>query len=382
VGRALLVAAAIACALVVATWGRVAPAGVAAALPVVVLLYGLLFALGDEAVGGAVRRWVAGRLGAASLLPAALLLLLYGYGLAGGGAPLGGGGLLLPTLLLWPALFALGRPATAEIDTLDLAALLLFIAPLPSLRLAADTELPWGGGGFDSATRVVMLTLALYGFGVLRGLSGVGVAVRPTWRHLATTLWVWLAFLALCLVVGLATGFVTYVGHPAPTWAGVQHGCQKSLRILLHTALFEELLFRGLLQNGVAQVVHRAGRWRPAWGWGLLLLAGGAAIGGHTLTGGYRWLPAAMVVLLFAAAHRLERRGGAPLGDYTALAITGSAFGLVHLHAGSIVFVSLAIVAGWAYGYLYLRSRQLLYPVLVHTLINSSPMLLGVALVK
>ena len=47
-----------------------------------------------------------------------------------------------------------------------------------------------------------------------------------------------------------------------------------------------------------------------------------------------------------------------------------------------MVFVALAIVAGWAYGYLYLRSRAILYPVLVHTLINASPMLFGLALVK
>jgi len=52
------------------------------------------------------------------------------------------------------------------------------------------------------------------------------------------------------------------------------------------------------------------------------------------------------------------------------------------LHAGSIIFVALAIVARWAYGYLYFRTRQLLYPVLVHTLINASPMLLGVVPVK
>jgi len=182
--------------------------------------------------------------------------------------------------------------------------------------------------------------------------------------------------------VGLATGFVTYVGHAPLTGSGLQHDVQRFLRILLHTALFEELLFRGLLQNMVARRIRRAGGWRLAWSWGLVLLTSVAGVAGYTLTGGYRWLPAVMVIALFVAAYRLERRGSTPLGGYTALAITGSAFGLVHLHTGSIVFVALAIVAGWAYGYLYLRTRQLLYPVLVHTLINASPMLLGVALVK
>lgn len=380
--RALVLAAGIGVALVAVTWGRVAPVAVAAVMPVVLLLYTCLFALDDAGVGALLRGWVGDDIVRGLTLPAALLLLLYGYCLAGGGNPFDSTGIVLPSILLLPVVAAVARPVAARIDGVDLALLLLFLAPLPTLRLPADAELPLGGGGFDTATRMVMLIVALYGFVCLRGLPGVGLFRRPAWRHLWTTLWVWLAFLALCLAVGLATGFVTYVGHPPPTWAAFQGGAHHLFRILLHTALFEELFFRGLLQTMVARLIHQAGRWRPAWQWGAILLTPLAAVAGALLTGGYRWLPAAMVAVLFAAAHRLERREAGGLGNYTALAIVGSGFGLVHLHTGSIVFVALAIVAGWAYGYLYLRTRRLLYPVLVHTLINASPMLLGVALVR
>lgn len=292
-----------------------------------------------------------------------------------------GTGLILPSLLLLPIL-VLRRRSGEAIAASDFAALLLFLIPLPSLRLPVDAEIPFGGGGFDSATRVVIMVTAVYAFVVIRDLPSVGAVVALRLRPLATTLWVWLAFFALCFVVGSATGFVTYVGHGEVTAVTIRSGVQHFVRVLLHTALFEELLFRGLVQNMVARGLAQAGAWRPAWRIGLAVLLPIALVAGLTLGGAFAWLPATACGLLFAAAYLLERRGRAPLGAYTALAVVGSAFGLVHYHAGSVVFVSLAIVAGWAYGYLYLRTRNLLYPTLAHALLNNSPLIFGLALVK
>ena len=79
--------------------------------------------------------------------------------------------------------------------------------------------------------------------------------------------------------------------------------------------------------------------------------------------------------LLFGAAYLIERHKFENLGTYTALAITSVFFGLVHFHAGSMLFVGLASVAGWAYGYTYLKTQNVFYAALVHTLVNSSELL-------
>jgi len=381
VRRGLIPAGVLGGLLVAVTWGKTPARDLAVAVPVFLVLYGLLFSLGQEAVAQRLREWVGGHTGRALALPVVLVALLYGYCAVGGGNPLQGTGLILPSLLLLPILVLLGRSGEA-IAASDFAALLLLLIPLPGLRLPVDAEIPFGGGGFDTATRVVMVVTAVYAFVVIRGLPEVGAVVAPRLRPLATTLWVWLVFFALCFVVGSATGFVTYVGHGEMTVAAVRSGVQHFVRVLLHTALFEELFFRGLLQNMVAQRIAQAGQWRPVWRIGLAVLLPIALVAGLTLGGAFVWLPATACGLLFAAAYWLERRGRESVGAYTALALVGSAFGLVHYHAGSVVFVSLAIVAGWAYGYLYLHTRNLLYPTLAHALINNSPLIFGLALVK
>jgi len=381
VRRGLIPAGVLAGLLVAVTWGKTPARDLAVAVPVFLVLYGLLISLGQEAVAQRLREGIGGHTGRALALPVVLVALLYGYCAVGGGNPLQGTGLILPSLLLLPILVLLGRSGEA-IAASDFAALLLLLIPLPGLRLPVDAEIPFGGGGFDTATRVVMVVTAVYAFVVIRDLRSVGAVVAPRLRPLGTTLWVWLVFFVLCFVVGSATGFVTYVGHGEMTVAAVRSGVQHFVRVLLHTALFEELFFRGLWQNMVAQRLAQAGQWRPAWRIGFAVLLPLALVAGLTLGGAFVWLPATACGLLFAAAYWLERRGREPVGAYTALAVVGSAFGLVHYHAGSVVFVSLAIVAGWAYGYLYLRTRNLLYPTLAHALINNSPLIFGLALVK
>jgi len=383
VRRAVLPTVVLAGLLLVVTWGRTAPRDLAVAVPLFLVLYGALFAVGQEPVAQRLRGWIADHTMRALALPVMLIALLYGYCAVGGGNPVQRTGLVLPAVLLLPVLALHARRVRgAAIGGADLAILVLFVIPLPSLRLPVDAEIPFGGGGFDSATRVVMVVTAVYAFVVIRGLPEVGAVVAPRLRPLATTLWVWLAFFALCFVVGNATGFVAYVGHGAVTADGIRGGVQHFVRVLLHTALFEELLFRGLVQNMLAQGLRQAGEWRPAWRIGLAVLLPIALVAGVTLGGAFAWLPATACGLLFAAAYLLERRGRQPVGAYTALAVVGTAFGLVHYHAHSVVFVTLAILAGWAYGYLYLRTHNLLYPTLAHALLNNSPLIFGLALVK
>ncbi len=57
-------------------------------------------------------------------------------------------------------------------------------------------------------------------------------------------------------------------------------------------------------------------------------------------------------------------------------------FGLVHYHAGSIIFVGLAAIGGWAYGYTYIKTKNVFYAALVHTLVNTSALMFGLELAK
>ncbi|MGD2063573.1 MAG: CPBP family intramembrane metalloprotease [Nitrospirota bacterium] len=381
--RAAIPTGLLAVLLVAVTWGMVPGHELVVGVPVFCVLYGALFTVGQEGIATRLRGWIGTSAGRAFLLPAAMIALLYGYCAVGGGNPVQGTGLILPSLLLFPVFLChqareMGRP----IEGRDIACVALFLVPLSAFRLPVEAGIPYSGGGFDSAVRVVILVIAVYAFVVVRGVTEVGAVVTPQWRPLVATVGIWFAFFALCFVVATATGFLAQVARGAPTVEGIRDGVRQFLKILLHTALFEELFFRGLLQNMAAQRIARAGDWRPAWRGGLAVLLPLAVVAGVTLRGAHPWLPPAACGIVFGAAYLLERRGGERLGAYTALAVVGSAFGLVHYHAGSQVFITLAIIAGWAYGYAYLRTRNLIYPVLIHTLINSSPILVGLALVK
>jgi membrane protease YdiL (CAAX protease family) len=95
-----------------------------------------------------------------------------------------------------------------------------------------------------------------------------------------------------------------------------------------------------------------------------------------------QWFPALITVFLFLTAFGIERSGIGNSGTYTALAITSVIFGLVHYHSGSIVFVGLASIGGWAYGYTYIKTKNVFYAALVHALVNSSHLIFGLELVK
>ena len=100
------------------------------------------------------------------------------------------------------------------------------------------------------------------------------------------------------------------------------------------------------------------------------------------MKGSMHWFPALITGLLFAAAYGLEKMKGTKDGGYTALAITSVIFGLVHFHSGSIIFTGLACIGGWAYGYVYLKTKNVFYCALLHALVNSTPLMLGLELAK
>lgn len=152
--------------------------------------------------------------------------------------------------------------------------------------------------------------------------------------------------------------------------------------VFLHTAFFEELVFRGLLQNMLAERVEKTRSFKTFWIWGLIILFVLSLWVGYSLKGSMQWFPALVTLLLFGTAFIIERMRESQIGTYTALAIISVFFGIVHLYNGSIIFVGLASIGGWAYGHTYIKTKNVFYATLVHELVNSSPLIFGLELMR
>jgi membrane protease YdiL (CAAX protease family) len=169
---------------------------------------------------------------------------------------------------------------------------------LPTLPVPAP-------GGYD-ASRLVGLVAGLYFFIVARPLEGLGYRWSMTRRDAATAVVVFVAYAAIALPVGFGTHFITW--NPRALSSAL---LLQPLIIYLVTAVPEEFLFRGLIQN---------------------LLS--------------RWLTI-------------------PLG----LAIASVIFGLSHLPDPR--YAVLATVAGVAYGYVYIRTGKVTASAITHALVDA-----------
>ena len=226
-----------------------------------------------------------------------------------------------------------------------------------------------------------MLT-SVYAFVTVRGLHGVGFFPEFKLKSLFTAIWVWLAFYGFVFIVGYSVNFIKITGHESFSIDLVAKIALALITTFLHTALFEELFFRGLLQNMLAKRISQAKTWITFWKWGLAILVPLAILVGYTLKGGMQWFPALVTLLMFLAAFFIEKSGKFKMGLYTALAITGVLFGLVHYHSGSIIYIGFACIAGWAYGYTWIKTENVFYAALVHTLVNSSAIIFGLELMR
>jgi uncharacterized protein len=368
---------------VLCNWKAKLSPEMAIALPFFAMLYFLMFSLGRDSVSAALAHWIGSDVRRTLALPATLVISYFGYALLNSQNPFQGPLLLLPYFVAFPALtfLAAGRKQR-KIDWLDFTVFTVFLLPTTLIAVHPVGNLPFHGEGFDSVYRIVIILTAVYSFVAVRGLSDVGFFPVLNWKHLFTALWVWLLFTALAFMVGYCIQFVKVGAHQAISVALIHHIALALIASFLHTALFEELFFRGILQNMLAQRIQQAKSWVLFWGWGIGLLMPLSLLVGYSLKGGMNWFPALISCLLFAGAFLVEKQGKAQAGKYTALATTSVLFGLVHYHAGSIVFVGLASLGGWAYGYTYLRTKNIFYCALVHALVGTSVLIFGLQLVK
>jgi hypothetical protein len=247
--------------------------------------------------------------------------------------------------------------------------------PLTLVEPNGDTTLPVGGNGFGSLYKISWVLLLAYTYSYIRKLDDVGFYPTFKLRFLGIALLSWLSFVAFVFIIAFSLGFL----NPSPFSEIIKDGFSTSLleimRIWIGTALFEELFFRGLLQNMLSQQINRSKAWKTYWRYGLITVLVLSLLAGYALAIEFIWFPVAVTFALFLMAYYLEEKSYQAVGTYTALAIISMIFGLAHFHKDSIIFVGLAAVAGWAYGYTYLKTKNVFYAALVHALVNFSQFL-------
>jgi membrane protease YdiL (CAAX protease family) len=364
-------------------WTESTLAGLLISLPFFFILYYLFFSVGRKEITAELKDWIGTNVRKIIVLPVFLLFLYSFYLLLNGQNPLQGALALVPYLIVFPLLiFIARRNRVQKIDWMDFTAFVIFLLLATFIKVDPSGNLPFVGEEFDSVYRISIMVMAVYSFSIIRGLDDIGFFPVLNRRYLWTAIWVWAAFYLFVFIVGYYVNFIKIIGHDSINTELLRKIGITLLITYLHTGIFEELFFRGILQNMLSKRIGQANSWLIFWKWGLALSIPLAFLVGYTLKGGMQWFPALMVFLIFIAAFLIERAGKSNSGVYTALAITSAIFGLVHYHSGAIIYIGFACLAGWAYGYTYIKTKNVFYSALVHTLVNSSVVIFGLEFVK
>lgn len=355
------------------------------AVPYFVVLYFIFFSIGKDVVLVRMAKWIGHDFVKTMVFPVLLVLIYVSYLLLNKQNDFLG---LLPVVLYLitaPALMFVLRKVTynnSKINWTDFTAFVLFLLPTVFISGGYQGNLPFKGNGFDSVYRIAIILTTVYTFVILRKLEDVGFFAVLNWKYILTALWVWLVFYLFVMIVGYPVDFIKITGYEVVGYALLKKIGVALVITFLHTAIFEELFFRGILQNMLSKRIGQAKSWKVFWQWGLAILIPLAVCVGYTLKGGMQWFPALMTLIIFGAAFAIERTSKNGFGVYTALAITSVIFGLVHYHSGAIVYIGFACVAGWAYGFTYIKTNNVFYSALVHTLVNCSTLIFGLEFVK
>lgn len=354
--------------------GSISGQEMAITLPFVGIIYFLLFNIGNPDVQDYIEQKDLLNSHKSLFFPSLVWIILVAYVSLHGESPFEGSGSLLPFLFVFPVLYYQAYPRT-DVGRIDYLILLLFVLPLTLVKFHGDTTIPVKGNGFGSLYKISWVLLMAYTYSSIRKIKDIGFYPVFKMSFLGIALISWASFVGFVCLIAWSLGFV----NPHPFEGLIQEGFSKSvleiMRIWIGTAVFEELFFRGLLQNMLAKQINKSGAWKSYWTYGIVIMLILSALASYALAIEYIWFPIIVTLGLFIPAYFLEQKQWQAVGTYTALAIISMAFGLVHYHKGSILFVGLAAVAGWAYGYTYLKTKNVFYSALVHALVNFSEFL-------
>jgi uncharacterized protein len=346
--------------------------------PFFLIFYYFQFVIGRESVINYFRHWIGNNSYNVLVFPTVMFLLYLVYLVQNGQNILQGNPWLLVYIVYFPVVvFALKNDPKRKIGWLDFTVFVLALLPTAFFSIKQNSEVPFHGGGFDSLSHIMIILTGAYAFGVVRGIKDVGFILEFNLKSFVTAMLVWVSFYLVVFVFGRSVHFIEVVGYSVSFDILVKSIFFSFIGTFLHTALFEELFFRGILQNMLTKRIAHGKSWFIFWVTGFVLLLAGAFLVGYTLEGKMKWFPALMTTCMFVAAYLIEKSGKYGFGVYTSLAITGVTFGLVHYHAKSIIYIGLACVAGWAYGYTYIKTKNVFYSALVHTLVNTGMLIFG-----
>jgi len=154
----------------------------------------------------------------------------------------------LPVVVAWLLLDAVAADPEQRGDWRDALILVL-------LGLAVD--LRWFDRAWPSGLRALnelfLVDAGLYGFLVIRQLTGTGFDFHLRWSDWKTGLRELIFFTPIVLVLGVALGFI----HPHRNLPGVGSALLRWVGIFFFTAVPEELFFRAWVQNLLERRVGR-----------------------------------------------------------------------------------------------------------------------------
>jgi len=153
----------------------------------------------------------------------------------------------LPVAIAWLLL----RAAAADPERGDWRDALILLV----LGLAVDLrwfDRAWPGG-LRALNELFLVDAGLYGFLVIRQLSGTGFDFHLRWSDWRTGLRELAFFAPIVLVLGLALGFI----HPHRNLPGIGSALLRWVGIFFFTAVPEELYFRAWVQNLLERRVGR-----------------------------------------------------------------------------------------------------------------------------
>ncbi len=249
--------------------------------------------------------------------PALLLAIYILYGLGPGRLRVPES-LLIPAYLAFPILFAsLAVKRGERPNRFDLLAVVFLYLPVELAALTrawtpASADIPSPSHLF---TQLLAMNLVLFCFLAVRPLAGIGFTFRLKARDIVQALIAFAWFLPLALVFAAVTGFVPFEPHP-PNLALI---IPVTLAVTFMVALPEEILFRGLIQN------------------------------------------------------LLQRVAGTARGRVVAMLVASILFGFSHLNNHPTFdwrYVTIASLAGIAYGTVYNRTGKVTAAAITHALID------------
>jgi len=388
--KGMIAALLVVAALIFINWPTASPLPMTPAAGFCLLLYFLFFPIGAVPVATRLRTWIEYNPRRVFLFPLVLAGLLYVYVFAVNGNPTTWPHAELRTVIFYltaiPAAVLLPawwfyRYCRAEEKPVNGWDFLRFalVAGLVGLSRFPFDGIPVTGRHFETAGHLVMMLVFVYVVVVVRRLKWVGFALSFSWRDLLFTIGCWVIMLALFFGMLYPAGLIQYVGYHDLSWLGFQAGFAYFLGHLFRVGMFEELVFRGVFQNMLAQKV---GEWSGLSRTRLLKYAVIIAVPLALATtflipqAHCRWLPPLIVLLIFGITYLIEKYFRVSPGEYIVLAIISVVFGLAHYRFGE-VFMALACLAGWFDGLVYTKTKNVYLAALIHALLNCSPMFLG-----